>query len=479
MKRKLIPFFLSAAVLLTSCSSSGNKTTDGSTTASDVSQTVSGSNQAESVSSAEETEQADGLTKTLQIYDGIDIIKEYDITPESPLWFIGEKLTTVAEMIDEEPEISDFYAGGMGWALEYNDFLLFSSDMEYDYARVTTVSPYTGCELFDGYRMGYLRLSELKDLLGNYDVEQNLASGYYVLASEFRFREDPQNYYSMVFSFENGYDTERCTMLTTYVSSEPVASTSGNYYDDGGYDDYYDDSYYDDYDYPDATEPTSGPYDEVIQNLHDRSDARSVMYNFYSCIDNHDTDGALACTTQTDDALTYSIQCAADPEAFYDTVPDETIKLLLKEVIMPMEDDYDSYYEIGDVGAADQMATAHITTNNISYYEAFKAIAWAMKDLTDYELEQYANEFADSYSGGPEPTSDDFTLFVLKKLAQKVSRSTVVLGKCFAYDIYLEKINGEWYVSGFSDNTDFIDMYLGCFSELAQNMNYISNLFTS
>lgn len=76
MKRKLIPFFLSAAVLLTSCSSSGNKTTDGSTTASDVSQTVSGSNQAESVSSAEETEQADGLTKTLQIYDGIDIIKE-------------------------------------------------------------------------------------------------------------------------------------------------------------------------------------------------------------------------------------------------------------------------------------------------------------------------------------------------------------------------------------------------------------------
>lgn len=29
-------------------------------------------------------------------------------------------------MIDEEPEISDFYAGGMGWALEYNDFLLFS-----------------------------------------------------------------------------------------------------------------------------------------------------------------------------------------------------------------------------------------------------------------------------------------------------------------------------------------------------------------
>ena len=250
MKRKLIPFFLSAAVLLTSCSSSGNKTTDGSKTASDVSQTVSGSNQAESVSSAEETEQADGLTKTLQIYDGIDIIKEYDITPESPLWFIGEKLTTVAEMIDEEPEISDFYAGGMGWALEYNDFLLFSSDMEYDYARVTTVSPYTGCELFDGYRMGYLRLSELKDLLGNYDVEQNLASGYYVLASEFRFREDPQNYYSMVFSFENEYDTERCTMLTTYVSSEPVASTSGNYYDDGGYDDYYDDSYYDDYDYP-------------------------------------------------------------------------------------------------------------------------------------------------------------------------------------------------------------------------------------
>ena len=118
--------------------------------------------------------------------------------------------------------------------------------MEYDYARVTTVSPYTGCELFDGYRMGYMRLSELKDLLGNYDVEQNLASGYYVLASEFRFREDPQNYYSMVFSFENGYDTERCTMLTTYVSSEPVASTSGNYSDDGGYDDYYDDSYYDD-----------------------------------------------------------------------------------------------------------------------------------------------------------------------------------------------------------------------------------------
>ena len=62
MKRKLIPFFLSAAVLLTSCSSSGNKTTDGSTTASDVSQTVSGSNQAESVSSAEETEQAQGKT---------------------------------------------------------------------------------------------------------------------------------------------------------------------------------------------------------------------------------------------------------------------------------------------------------------------------------------------------------------------------------------------------------------------------------
>lgn len=46
-------------------------------------------------------------------------------------------------------------------------------------------------------------------------------------------------------------------------------------------------------------------------------------------------------------------------------------------------------------------------------------------------------------------------------------------------NIYLEKINGEWYVSGFSDNTDFIDMYLGCFSDLAQNMNYISGLFTS
>lgn len=86
------------------------------------------------------------------------------------------------------------------WAGRLNiTIFTVQSDMEYDYARVTTVSPYTGCELFDGYRMGYLRLSELKDLLGNYDVEQNLASGYYVLASEFRFREDPQNYYSMVF----------------------------------------------------------------------------------------------------------------------------------------------------------------------------------------------------------------------------------------------------------------------------------------
>ena len=251
MNKKLCALMLSAMFLLTSCASSKS----GVSRIEDKSQAGSAETDKSAAPSEPEEKpvtndhepeaaQSEYPPKTLQIYNGIDIVREYEITSESPLWYIGEEITTVDEMIDEEPDI--VYMGARGWLLQYEDFLLFSYDMEYNSARVTTVSPYTGCDLFEGYRMGYLRLSELKELLGNYNVTENEATGYQMLSSVFRFKEYPQDYYSMVFSFENGYDNERCTMLTTYVSSEPIEYN--NYYDD-----YYDDSYYYD-DYSDVAE---------------------------------------------------------------------------------------------------------------------------------------------------------------------------------------------------------------------------------
>lgn len=490
MNRKLCALFLSAVMLLTSCASSKSDSSqivdNSQVESSETEKSIAPSEPVEKPETKEtepETAQPEYPSKTLQIYNGIDIVREYEITPDSPLWFIGEKLTTVAEMINEEPEVSDTYMGGIGWNLRYDHFLLFSSDMEYNYARVTTVSPYTGCDLFGGYRMGYLRLSELKDLLGNYNITENEATGYQILSSVFRFREYPQDYYSMVFSFENGYDNERCTMLTTYVSSGPIANNNDNYYDSN-----YDDNYNDDYNYtttstPKETEPIEGPYRDAIIELHEKGNASSVVYSFFIYLKEHNAEGALSCTTQNDESVIQAVKSAANPDAVLEEFTSDpqnyVITRIINEIIIPMSEDYGLDYKIGDIGlGSDTEASCRITVNCFSVYKAIFSIFNYLYRTTDQEIDMYTKEFTEKYPG-ESTDSDEFYLFILKKMAWKSSNNIASsIGDYYVYEVYLEKINGEWYISGFSDNLDFIDMYFCRISELVKHKDYVDFLLT-
>lgn len=133
MNRKLCALFLSAVMLLTSCASSKSDSSqivdNSQVESSETEKPIAPSEPVEMPETKEpepETAQPEYPSKTLQIYNGIDIVREYEITSESPLWYIGEELTTVDDMIDEEPDIGDFYMGARGWLLQYEDFLMFS-----------------------------------------------------------------------------------------------------------------------------------------------------------------------------------------------------------------------------------------------------------------------------------------------------------------------------------------------------------------
>lgn len=490
MNRKLCALFLSAVMLLISCASSKSDSSqivdNSQVESSETEKSIEPSEPVEMPETKEpepETAQPEYPSKTLQIYNGIDIVREYEITSESPLWYIGEELTTVDEMIDEEPDIGDFFMGARGWLLEYEDFLLFSYDMEYSSAHVTTVSPYTGCDLFGGYRMGYLRLSELKELLGNSKVSESESTGYQTLSSVFRFKEYPQNYYSMVFSFENGYDDERCTMLTTYVSSEPIANNIDNYYDDS----YYGDNYYDDNSSttgtPKETEPIEGPYRDAIIELNEKSNASSVVYSFFIYLKEHNAEGALSCTTQNDESFIQAVKSAANPDAVLEELTSDpqnyVLARIINEIIIPMAEDYGLDYKIGDIGlGSDTEASCRITVNCFSVYKAIFSIFDYLSKVTDQELERYTKEFNEAYPG-ENTDSDEFNLFILKKMAWKSSNNIVSsIGDYYVYEVYLEKINGEWYISGFSNNLDFIDMYFCRMSELEKHKDYVNFLLT-
>ena len=153
-------------------------------------------------------------------------ITEITISRNSPLWFLGETMPTVEAHMDGTPSVSDMsflYEEG-GWGLDYGEegglsFVGVSRSSFRD-SKVTMVagyySPQLRIELFNDYDLGYVKMGELKALLGidspYYDWDN---SGLYGIGTYFYFEGDTSTRYKIDFYSDSNAESVEVSICTT------------------------------------------------------------------------------------------------------------------------------------------------------------------------------------------------------------------------------------------------------------------------
>lgn len=213
-----------------------------------------------------------------------------------------------------------------------------------------------------------------------------------------------------------------------------------------------------------TTEAVSIDEPVVKTESEEKADIESVVNSFYTNIDDKNLEGALQYTTRSDDLLLYS-EKAVEADSFYSTYTTDTSKdfdVGMAEIFEPLINEIGHSLEIESVEliSADN-AEVTVSATCFSFYDTVQKVMELSSQMTEDELysllEQYMIEQPDG-----ELNEADFQILVIKTMMKKMSPMTTT----YSYSVYVTKSDNKWYISGFSNNMDFIDMYLGRISQM-------------
>lgn len=166
-------------------------------------------------------------------------VRDITVSRNSPIWFMGERMPTVEEYIDEPAYVLDMsalYDEG-GWGLEYGEDadLSFISKTRSSYrdSKVMAIygsyTPYIKMELFNEYSLGYVKLGEIKKLLGSQEQSEMYMdynnSYMYGFGNYFYFEGNPSERYRIDFYSESDKDSVEksvCTIMYVQVVGEDM-----------------------------------------------------------------------------------------------------------------------------------------------------------------------------------------------------------------------------------------------------------------
>lgn len=113
-------------------------------------------------------------TKTISIYADRyckSLTYQGDVTDESPIWYIGESMSTAENIFSDGYSVVDSFGETGGWGLESGDNLLFSeSDNSYDNSRVNRIVWATPSPLFGEYTLGCVKFRDMKPVFGASEI---------------------------------------------------------------------------------------------------------------------------------------------------------------------------------------------------------------------------------------------------------------------------------------------------------------------
>lgn len=196
----------------------------------------------------------------------------------------------------------------------------------------------------------------------------------------------------------------------------------------------------------------------------EKADIESVVNSFYSNIDDKNLEGALQYTTRSDDLLLYSGK-AMEADSLLSTYATDTSKdfdVGLAEIFEPMINEIGHSIEVESVELMSvDNAEVTVSATCFSLYDTLQKVIELSSQMTEDEIYSLIYEYMVEHPNG-ELNEDDFQILIIKTMMKKISPITTT----YSYSVYMTKRDEEWYVSGFSNNVDFIDMYIGRLSQM-------------
>lgn len=218
-----------------------------------------------------------------------------------------------------------------------------------------------------------------------------------------------------------------------------------------------------------TTEDVSVVEPTVKTESEEKADIESVVNSFYSNIDNKNLEGALQYTTRSDDIVLYSGK-AVEADTFYTTNTTNTSEdfdIGMAEIFEPLINEIGHSIEIESVEliSADN-AEVTVSATCFSFYDTMQKVLELSSQVTDDEFYSIIGQYLIEHPDG-ELNEADMRILIIKSLMNKIPPITTT----YSYSVYVTKKEDKWYISGFSNNMDFIDMYLGRISQMTAFTN--------
>lgn len=195
----------------------------------------------------------------------------------------------------------------------------------------------------------------------------------------------------------------------------------------------------------------------------EKADIESVVNSFYSNIDDKNLEGALQYTTRSDDLLLYSGK-AVEADSLFSTYAADTSKddVGFAEIFEPLINEIGHSIEIKSVELiSDDNAEVTVSATCFSFYDTVQKVMELSSQMTEDELYSIVGQYMFEHPDG-ELNEADMRILIIKSMMKKIPPITTT----YSYSVYMTKRDEEWYVSGFSNNVDFIDMYIGRLSQM-------------
>lgn len=210
-----------------------------------------------------------------------------------------------------------------------------------------------------------------------------------------------------------------------------------------------------------TTEAVSIVEPVVKTESEEKADIESVVNSFYTNIDDKNLEGALQYTTRSDDLLLYSGK-AMEADSFYSANTSKDFDAGMAEIFEPIMNEIGHTIEVESVELISvDNAEVTVSATCFSFYDTLQKVMELSSQMTEDELYSLLDQYMIEHPDG-ELNEADFQILVIKTMMKKISPITTT----YSYSVYVTKSDDKWYISGFSNNMDFIDMYLGRISQM-------------
>lgn len=207
---------------------------------------------------------------------------------------------------------------------------------------------------------------------------------------------------------------------------------------------------------------------DTLEQYYDRCDVKSAVSDFLMHVKYQEPAQALAYTTKTEEIIN-CVNLAVDPEAAFNSQTwDDDTRYIMIDLLLPIMKSMGYFLTSKEpVLTSETTAEIEVYSNNISCQKAFTELLRRVDNLSDRDIKFYSGLYSSEYQVyGEDIEQDKLDKYILYQEASGLIYDGSYLEEPYTFKVYLEEIDGEWLINSFSDNDDFVDVFLWRLSKM-------------